>query len=392
MCIRKAQLSLCLMANGRINSSEEGGNGMSSTKKPTPALVIGLIFMTALVVLAVVLGVNVIRLSQLTAIEAATTPTPEPEAANVMQVTIDPNEPTPEPVLRAGSSGDAVIELQTRLQALGYYSGEIDGQYGAGTKAAVKLFQQQNGLDADGLFGGDTRKALFADDAQAYVSPTDTPAPTDTATIAPEEGTVVSFDEEAMPLLVNADHMLPEDYEPDDLVNMTDYCDASVVKIKANGIDGVRVAVDALMEMLRAAQAEGISSWQVSAGYRSVSYQQKLLDNKIYEYRKQGKSASAARAAALKLVALPGGSEHHTGLAFDITVPGQSFKGTKQCTWLAEHCWEYGFIIRYTAEKESITGITEEPWHIRYVGIKHALIMRDENLCLEEYVEQYGDS
>lgn len=365
---------------------------MSSSNKPTPALVIGLVFMTALVVLAVVLGVNVIRLSQLTAIEAATTPTPEPEAANVMQVTIDPNEPTPEPVLRAGSSGDAVVELQTRLQTLGYYSGEIDGQYGAGTKAAVKLFQQQNGLDADGLFGGDTRKALFADDAKAYVAPTDTPAPTNTATIVPEEGTVVSFDEEAMPLLVNADHMLPEDYEPDDLVNMTDYCDASMVKIKANGIDGVRVAVDALMEMLRAAQAEGISSWQVSAGYRSVSYQQKLLDNKIYEYRKQGKSASAARAAALKLVALPGGSEHHTGLAFDITVPGQSFKGTKQCTWLAEHCWEYGFIIRYTAEKESITGITEEPWHIRYVGVKHAFIMRDENLCLEEYVEQYGGS
>lgn len=67
---------------------------MNRSKKPTPALVVGLIFMTALVVLAGVLGVNVIRLSRLTAIEAATTPTPEPEAANVMQVTIDPNEPT----------------------------------------------------------------------------------------------------------------------------------------------------------------------------------------------------------------------------------------------------------------------------------------------------------
>ncbi len=377
---------------------------MSHSRKPSPATIIGYIVLAALVITAIVLGVNVIQLANLTTIEANTTPTPEPEAGNIMQVTLDPNEPTAEPVLRVGSTGDEVTELQTRLKELGYYSGDVDGQYGNGTKEAVRLFQQQNGLDADGLFGGDTRSALFAEDAQAYVAPTDTPAPEDTATIAPEDGTVVSFDAEDevileedtadksdMPLLVNADHLLDEDYEPDDLVNMTEYCDSSVVKIKANGIDGQRIAVDALMEMLRAAEAEGISNWQVSAGYRSISYQQKLLDNKIYEYRQQGKSASAARSAALKLVALPRASEHHTGLAFDITVPGKSFKGTKQCTWLAEHCWEYGFIIRYTEEKESITGITAEPWHIRYVGVSHAIIMRDEDLCLEEYVEKYGE-
>ena len=377
---------------------------MSHSRKPSPATIIGYIVLAALVITAIVLGVNVIQLANLTTIEANTTPTPEPEAGNIMQVTLDPNEPTAEPVLRVGSTGDEVTELQTRLKELGYYSGDVDGQYGNGTKEAVRLFQQQNGLDADGLFGGDTRSALFAEDAQAYVAPTDTPAPENTATIAPEDGTVVSFDAEDevileedtadksdMPLLVNADHLLDEDYEPDDLVNMTEYCDGSVVKIKANGIDGQRIAVDALMEMLRAAEAEGISNWQVSAGYRSISYQQKLLDNKIYEYRQQGKSASAARSAALKLVALPRASEHHTGLAFDITVPGKSFKGTKQCTWLAEHCWEYGFIIRYTEEKESITGITAEPWHIRYVGVSHAIIMRDEDLCLEEYVEKYGE-
>lgn len=376
---------------------------MSNPKKPTPALIIGCIVLAALVITAIVLGVNVIHLAKLTTIEANTTPTPEPEAGNIMQVTPDPSVPTAEPVLRVGSAGDDVIALQTRLQELGYYSGEIDGQYGNGTKEAVKLFQQQNGLDADGLFGGDTRSALYADDAKAYIAPTDTPAPEDTATIVPSNGTVVSFteddevileedaDEDAMPLLVNAEHLLDEDYEPGDLVNMTEYCDSTVVKIKANGIDGQKIAVDALMVMLRAAQEDGISNWQVSAGYRSISYQQKLLDNKIYEYRQQGKSSSAARSAALKLVALPRASEHHTGLAFDITVPGKSFKGTKQCVWLAEHCWEYGFIIRYTEEKESITGITAEPWHIRYVGESHAIIMRDENLCLEEYIEKYGN-
>ena len=57
---------------------------------------------------------------------------------------------------------------------------------------------------------------------------------------------------------------------------------------------------------------------------------------------------------------------------------------------MAEHCWEYGFILRYTEEKEAITGFIAEAWHFRYVGVEHSLIMRDENLCLEEYIEKYG--
>ena len=57
--------------------------------------------------------------------------------------------------------------------------------------------------------------------------------------------------------------------------------------------------------------------------------------------------------------------------------------------WLKEHCWDYGFILRYNKDKESITGFLAEPWHFRYVGIEHAKIMQDENLCLEEYLEEY---
>ena len=153
-------------------------------------------------------------------------------------------------------------------------------------------------------------------------------------------------------------------------------------------IDGEQIAVDALLAMLTQAQSEGLTSWQISAGYRSVAYQQKLFDDKVYSYRQQGMTGAQARSAARKLVAEPGCSEHHTGLAFDITVPGTSFGGTKQAKWLEEHCWEWGFILRYPADKTAITGITNEPWHFRYVGVDASMEMRETGECLEEYVER----
>lgn len=211
----------------------------------------------------------------------------------------------------------------------------------------------------------------------------------------PEEAFAAAGDEplflpgtagEQLPLLVNAKTPLPEGYTPQELVMMRAYCDSAVVTIKGSEIEGERVAVDALMTMLRDAIAQGVSNWQISAGYRSVAYQQKLWDNKVYEYRQQGLSGAQAQQATAKYVAKPGSSEHHTGLAFDVTVPGESFPLTKQSKWLAEHCHEYGFVIRYTEEKADITGFQAEPWHIRYVGQPHARIMRENNWCLEEYV------
>ena len=68
-----------------------------------------------------------------------------------------------------------------------------------------------------------------------------------------------------------------------------------------------------------------------------------------------------------------------------------TFASTKQSAWLNEHCWEYGFIIRYTKEKEKITGFEAEPWHIRYVGVEHAMYMKEHDLCLEEYVQGLED-
>jgi D-alanyl-D-alanine carboxypeptidase len=81
----------------------------------------------------------------------------------------------------------------------------------------------------------------------------------------------------------------------------------------------------------------------------------------------------------LQSVAVPGTSEHHLGLAVDII-------GKAAQDWLSVHCWEYGFILRYTGDKAAITGIIDEPWHFRYVGTEVSMDMKGSGLCLEEYL------
>jgi peptidoglycan hydrolase-like protein with peptidoglycan-binding domain len=101
--------------------------------------------------------------------EMSLTPTPVPDAPeSVMAVTPDPSLPTAEPVLRNGMTGEAVKNLQSRLYTLGYYTAEIDGQYGAVTKDAVLTFQRINGLDADGIVGAETRNVLFSSEAKPF--------------------------------------------------------------------------------------------------------------------------------------------------------------------------------------------------------------------------------
>jgi len=103
--------------------------------------------------------------------EMSLTPTPEPAwPASVLAETPDPSQPTPEPVLRAGMTGQNVKDLQSRLYALGYYAGEVDGQFGAGTKEAVIAFQRRNGLGADGIVGEETKAVLFSPEARPFAA------------------------------------------------------------------------------------------------------------------------------------------------------------------------------------------------------------------------------
>ena len=278
-------------------------------------------------------------------------------------------------VLKKGSKGEDVKQLQERLIELGYDPGEPDGAFGNGTRDAVIAFQRRNGLDADGQAGPKTLEKLYSDEAVRMRIAE--PIPAD----------VLSTD---LPVLVNKLYPVDESFVPADLVLLTDMLDENLVRVKYPETQAVRRAAEALKEMLEAAAGDGITGWQVSAAYRSYADQQGILNAKINDYLKKNKewSTGRARSAALHTVAEPGYSEHHLGLAIDINVPGAfSFKGTKQCTWLHEHCWEYGFIIRYPEDKEKITGYTAEAWHIRYVGTEHSLLIRDLGLCLEEYLD-----
>lgn len=136
---------------------------------------------------------------------------------------------------------------------------------------------------------------------------------------------------------------------------------------------------DALTQMLADCTAAGIT-YNFNSGYRTLSEQTAILEYRTREHMKTyDLEFEEARDKAYETVAVPGTSEHHLGLAVDIL-------GTEAIAWLTEHCWDYGFIVRYTEEKEPITGIVDEPWHFRYVGREVSLDLKDSGLCLEEYL------
>ncbi len=132
-----------------------------------PKTIWGLI---ALAVLVTAIGVMLAAMRptiEAAQLEMSLTPTPVPGfPASVLQVTPDPGAPTPEPMLRTGSAGQEVKDLQSRLKALGYYTGEVDGKFGAATKEAVILFQRTNDLQADGIVGSETKEILYSADAK----------------------------------------------------------------------------------------------------------------------------------------------------------------------------------------------------------------------------------
>ena len=86
-------------------------------------------------------------------------------------------------------------------------------------------------------------------------------------------------------------------------------------------------------------------------------------------------------------VAKPGTSEHQLGLAVDINQEGTRSTASQVYSWLEEHAWEYGFIQRYPEGKSQITGITNEPWHYRYVGNPAAEEITRQGITLEEYLQ-----
>lgn len=135
--------------------------------KKNPKVIAGVAALAVLVILGAILLTQMIPTIGEVQLELNLTPTPLPQMPDsVWAEVVNPAEPTPEPPLSSGSRGEKVEELQKRLQALGYYDGEIDGQFGPGTKAAVVDFQKNNGLDTDGLAGTETLNLLYSQEAK----------------------------------------------------------------------------------------------------------------------------------------------------------------------------------------------------------------------------------
>ena len=180
--------------------------------------------------------------------------------------------------------------------------------------------------------------------------------------------------------LTNVKCLLDEDYEPADLVRLT----AKRVSSMRDGElrKDASLAIDA---MFAAALEDGYTLY-VKSAYRSYGTQETMYFNRLDKYGYDD-----------GLVAYPGSSDHQTGLGVDVLNyewtqkdgMNEKFALTKEAQWMEQHCHEFGFIIRYMKDKEAVTGIKYEPWHLRYVGREAAEYIMNNHLSLEEFTEEW---
>lgn len=178
-------------------------------------------------------------------------------------------------------------------------------------------------------------------------------------------------------MLVNKHRSLTKDFEPDDLVSIDEEYAADDTQA------GSRIAVNAFIEMYKDAQKEGYDL-VINSSYRSYQDQEEVCntyrdlygDNYVTNY-----------------VAMPGFSEHQTGLSFDIGSKDTNvFAESDEYTWIQENAHKYGFIQRFPEEYEAVTGFRAEPWHYRYVGKKIASYIYENNISFEEYYALFLDT
>ncbi len=156
-------------------------------------------------------------------------------------------------------------------------------------------------------------------------------------------------------LVANKSYSLPQNYDP-----------------------GMLPETEQAFEQLRTdAAAQGLDIY-LGSGYRDYAFQVECYNSIVDGYSKEYADTISAR---------PGHSEHQTGYTIDCNTIDETFDDTPESAWLAEHCWEYGFILRYPEGKEDITGYAYESWHIRYVGIDHAKEIWEQGITLEEYLD-----
>lgn len=191
-------------------------------------------------------------------------------------------------------------------------------------------------------------------------------------------------DESLVPdLFRRADKKVPlgENYIPGDLVLLDD----TGLSVSRKGHHLRRGAYEAMLKMNKAARADGITLL-ISSSYRSYEYQKEVFARNA---REEGSEAAAERISAR-----PGYSQHQLGTVIDFGTIDNSYVNTKPGRWLAANAWRYGFSLSYPKGCEEITGYDWECWHYRYIGLSAAQMQReffdDIQQYLIEFFEQYG--
>lgn len=172
-------------------------------------------------------------------------------------------------------------------------------------------------------------------------------------------------------VLVNKDHPLDPGAVPADIVKL--FQDKDLINgyvLLDNTIRLSRSVAQHFSDMVEAAGDDGVDHFMISSGYRDTEEQEKL-------YREKGSDYALP----------PGYSEHNLGLSMDIGSTQMAIDQSPEGKWLKKNAWEFGFILRYPQDKTEITGIQYEPWHFRYVGLPHSMIMNELNFTLEEYLD-----
>ena len=171
-------------------------------------------------------------------------------------------------------------------------------------------------------------------------------------------------------ILLNKYNLVSKSYKPKNLVQVsTEYAKENLLLTEETK--------NQFILMAEAAKKENLTLYAIS-GYRDYTYQENLYNN---YYSIDGNKAN-------EYSSKPGHSEHHTGLAIDIsnkTTSYEEFDKTEEFKWMQENAHKYGFILRYPEDKTNETLYQYEPWHYRYVGIKISTYIKKHNISFEEY-------
>ena len=176
-------------------------------------------------------------------------------------------------------------------------------------------------------------------------------------------------------MLVNRIYGLGEDFVPSDLVEVPSKYAYSGKKLSQSVLDEV-------IKLIEDGKNHGYT-FVISDGYRSYDEQKDIYDSYADYY---GMSETDT------FVARPGHSEYQTGMSFDLKPYNKvidDVSNNEEYLWLRENAYKYGFIFRFEKVNEHLTGFSENNWRLRYVGKEAAKVMRDEDICFEEYYAYY---